>query len=75
MSFNQNKSELSLIFDILKQQSSATSESWTDIVQQKFYTQYIHVIPSEFYAYLNALEEIDKSFEMGEENITALRDY
>ncbi len=74
MSFNQNKSKLSISFDILKQQANSTSESWTDIIQQKFYTQYIHVIPSEFHAYLNALEQIDKSFEIGEENINNLRD-
>ncbi len=74
MSFNQNKSELSISFDILKQQANSTSECWTDIIQQKFYTQYIHVVPSEFFAYLNALEQIDKSFEIGEENINNLRD-
>lgn len=72
MSFQSNKSDLENSFDVLKQQSSSTSENWDDPVQRRFYEQFINSLPKEFHAYITELSKLDKSFENAEQSINSL---
>lgn len=74
MSFHPDKSQLERSFDVLKQQASSTNEAWNDSIQERFYKQFIDSLPQEFRTYINELIKLDKSFEIGEENINNLRD-
>jgi hypothetical protein len=73
MSFQPDKSELESKFDVLKQQASLTMESWNDLVQRRFYKQFIDTLPKEFFAYISSLNKLDKSFETAEQHINNLQ--
>lgn len=73
MSFQSNKTYLESAFDVLKQQSASTFESWDDPVQRRFYEQFINSLPKEVHAYLIELSKIDKSFEKAEQTINNLQ--
>ena len=72
MSFQSNKLDLENSFDVLKQQSSSTSENWDDPVQRRFYEQFINSLPKEFNAYITELSKLDKSFHNAEQSINNL---
>jgi len=74
MSFQSDKSKLKSEFDVLKQQASSTFESWDDPVQRRFYEQFVNSLPKEFYAYINELAKLDKSFEKAEQTINNLHE-
>lgn len=73
MSFQSNKTNLESAFDVLKQQSSSTSENWDDPIQRRFYEQFINSLPKEFHAYISELSKLDKSFENAEQSINNLQ--
>jgi hypothetical protein len=73
MSFQSNRTYLESAFDVLKQQSASTFESWDDPVQRRFYEQFINSLPKEVHAYLIELSKIDKSFEKAEQQISILQ--
>lgn len=70
MSFQADKSQLENEFAVLKQQTIQTNEGWDDPVQRRFYDQFIKTLPKEFYAYINELNKLDKSFEKAEQTIS-----
>jgi len=73
MSFQSDKLKLENEFSVLKQQASSTMENWDDQVQRRFYEQFINSLPKEFFAYINELNNLDKSFEFAEEKINNLQ--
>ena len=73
MSFQSDKSKLESEFDVLKQQASSTVESWDDPVQRRFYEQFVNSLPKDFFAFINELNKLDKSFESAEQQINNLR--
>ena len=73
MSFQSDKSKLESEFDVLKQQASSTVESWDDQVQRRFYEQFVNSLPKDFFAFINELNKLDKSFESAEQQINNLR--
>ena len=74
MSFQPDKTQLESSFDVLKQQTSSTSEEWNDPVQRRFYEQFINTLPKEFNAYINELHKLDKSFVTAEQRISNLHE-
>ena len=73
MSFQPDKLQLESSFDVLKQQTSLTSENWVDPVQRRFYDQFINSLPKEFLTFMTSLEKLDKSFEIAEQHINDLQ--
>ena len=73
MSFQPDKLQLESSFDVLKQQTSLTSENWVDPVQSRFYEQFINSLPKEFLAFINSLVKLEKSFENAEQRINDLQ--
>jgi len=72
MSFQPDKSHLENAFTLLKQQASQTNEEWKDSVQERFYNQFIHTLPSEFFAFIKELDKLDHIFEKTEKDINDL---
>ena len=73
MSFQPDKLRLENEFEVLKQQSSSTSENWDDSVRRRFYDQFIDSLPKQFMAYINELNKLDGAFESSERNISELQ--
>ena len=72
MVFQADKSQLENAFDVLKQQAASTFDNWDDPVQRRFYEQFINALPKEFFAFINELNNLDRSFELAEERINNL---
>jgi hypothetical protein len=73
MNFRPDIEILENEFGVLNQQVALTSENWTDLVQIRFYEQFINTIPKEAIAFMNSLEELSLSFENAERNIIELQ--
>jgi hypothetical protein len=73
MSFQADISQLESAFIGLKQRTGATTESWNDQVQKRFYEQFIDTLPKEFAAFTDALNRLDKILEVAEQRIRSLK--
>jgi len=69
MSFQPEIANLKNEYDFLNQQASATKEGWNDLVQRRFYQEFIDSLPKEFNTYINELTKLDNSFITAEKNI------
>lgn len=74
MSFKSNITNIESALVLLKQQASTTSENWDDIVQERYYKQFINSLPKEVLTYLTELSKIDKSLEKAEQTINNLHE-
>jgi len=72
VSFYSEKSKLESEFNILNLQATSTNESWNDLVQNRFYEQFINGLPKDFNSFINELVKLEQSFEKAENTINGL---